>query len=81
MTPDRKEFTLTKAQMDELLDASKPTPVMYLPGGQPMFQPPQENANEAWARLGKVVGFKPMTVQPVAGKKPNVFSAEPTDAQ
>ena len=49
----RKEFEMTQAELDEILDACKPTPVMYLSGGQSMFRSPQENANGAWRKLGK----------------------------
>jgi len=48
-----KNFEMTQKQLDELLNACKPTPVMYLSGGEPMFKTPQENANYAWKKLGK----------------------------
>jgi len=74
----KKDFEITQEQLDQLLDACKPTPVMYLSGGTPMFDSPQENANRAWAKLGKELGFKPMTVTP-NGKGDRFFSAEATD--
>ena len=71
----RKEFTMTQEQLDELLNACKPTPVMYLSGGKPMFKSPQENANYAWEKLGKELGFKYMTVRP-NGSDNKCFTAE-----
>jgi hypothetical protein len=70
----RKDFEMTQAQLDELLNACKPTPVMYLSGGQPMFNSPQKNANYAWEKLGKELGFKHMTVKPNGGDR--FFTAE-----
>ncbi len=72
----RQDFEMTPEDLTSLLDASKPTPVMYSTGGQPMFNSPQENANLAWKRLGEKMGFKHMTVQPVSGKAETFFTAE-----
>ena len=72
----RKTFTMTQAQHAKLIDASKPTPAMYLSGGAPMFGTPQENANRAWAVFGTELGFKHMTVRP--GDDPLQFTAEVT---
>jgi len=49
---------------------------MYLSGGKPMFNSRQENANYAWEKLGKELGFKYMTVRP-NGKGDRFFTAEP----
>lgn len=76
MPTNRKEFELTDAQHDELMAACKPTPVMFLPGGRPMFPSPQENANRAWKALGSELGFHAMTVRPVAGKSSKFFTAD-----
>lgn len=70
----RKEFEMTEAQLNDLLDAGKPTPVMYLSGGIPMGGTPQENANRAWENLGKELGFRHMTVQP-NGKGNRLFNS------
>ena len=70
----RKDFEMTQEQLDELLDACKPTPVMYLSGGKPMFNSPQENANHAWKLLGEKLGFDHMSVKPT-GKGDKFFSA------
>lgn len=73
-----KDFEMTEEQLREIMDACKPTPVMYLPGGKPMFQSPQENANYAWEKLGKELGFDYMTVKP-SEKGDRFFSAEPKE--
>lgn len=74
----RTEFEMSKQQLKDLLEACRDTPVMYLPGGAPMFSSPQENANRAWASLGASMGFDSTTVQPVTGKGDRFFTAEPT---
>ena len=71
-----KDFEMTQEQFDELKNACKPTPVMYFSGGQPMFTTPEENANYAWEKLGKELGFQPITVR-ANGKGVRFFSAEP----
>lgn len=63
----RETFTMTEEQREKLLDASKPTLVMYLSGGVPMGSSPQENANRAWKALGDEMGFEYMSVQPYEG--------------
>jgi len=72
----RQDFEMTEDDLAELLRASRPVPAMFLSGGRPMFGTPQENANAAWERLGKKMGFKPMTVKPIPGKGHRYFSAE-----
>lgn len=72
---ERKEYELTDAQLAKLLDACKPTPAMWGSGGMPMFNTPQENANDAWRALGKEMGFKWDTCQPVPGKSQRFFTA------
>ena len=70
----RKEFTMSKLQLDTLLDACKPVPYMVVGGVMP--RSPQENANAAWARLGSEMGFDAMSVRPVPGKGMESFTAE-----
>lgn len=70
-----KDFEMTQAQLDKLLDACKPVLMIALQCGTPPS--PQENANAAWASLGEVMGFDAMTVKP-NGKGDRFFSAEPT---
>ena len=70
----KKVFEMTDLELKEIMDASKPTPVMYLSGGQPMFNSRQANANHAWRLLGEKYGFDHMTVRPT-GKGVKFFSA------
>lgn len=70
-----KRFTLTDEQYAKIIEASKPTPVMYLSGGESMFRSPQENANAAWQSLGNELGFIWDSVRPVHGE-PKQFDAE-----
>ena len=64
---ERIIYELTDEELEELLNASKPVPYMIVGGVSP--RSPQENANDAWARLGKKRGFDPMTVRPLLTKK------------
>jgi UDP-N-acetylglucosamine enolpyruvyl transferase len=77
----RTNYEMTQAQLDAILDACKPTPVMFLSGGTPMGGSPQENANAAWERLGKEMGFDHMTVQPIAGQGNRFFTAVPSETE
>ena len=77
----RLEFELTDEQLNKLLDASKPTPVMAIGdpyGGPPipMFGTPQENANRAWRNIAEEMGFVWDSVQPISGKDEHFFTAE-----
>ena len=69
-----REFEMSQEQLDKLLDACKPVPMIALQCGTP--RSPQANANDAWAALGKELGFDAMTVRPT-GKGDRFFSAEP----
>lgn len=73
----RKEFEMSEDQQNDLLEACKPTPVMFLSGGEPMHNSPQENANRAWQKLGEELGFIWDTASPVPNKNSRFFSAEP----
>lgn len=70
-------FEMTEEDLKALLAACKPTPVMFLSGGVPMSDSPQENANRAWAALGRRLGFEPMSVEPASGKGQRFFYASP----
>ena len=72
---ERKEYEMTQADLDKILDACKPVPYMVF-GGRPP-RSPQENANDAWAELGRRMGFNHMTVRGVDGKGNRFFSAVP----
>ena len=75
---ERVEFEMTPEDLDELLDACKPTMVIKI--GDYINPGPQENANRAWAELGRKMGFHHMTVQPVREKGNRFFTAVPTTA-
>jgi hypothetical protein len=71
----RTNFEMTTEDLQTLLDAMKPVPMIALQCGTPHSV--QENANAAWARLGERMGFDPMTVAP-NGKGDRFFSAMAT---
>lgn len=73
----RREFVMTPAQLDKLLDACKATPYLLGSGGVRLTSSPQENANRAWEALGREMGFASATVMPVAGKGEAWFTAVP----
>lgn len=70
-----KLFEMTDKQYAKIIEASKPTPVMYLSGGIPMGGSPQENANNAWKNLAEELGFKWDSVRP-CNKGNRFFYAE-----
>ena len=69
----RKEYEMTQEQLDTLLEACKPVPMIMLQCGEPPSA--QENANAAWDLLGKKMGFDGSTVQP-SGNGDRFFTAE-----
>lgn len=71
----RKDFEMSQHDLDVLLAAMKPVAMIGLQCGTPRSL--QENANEAWRRLGEKLGFDYMTVRP-NGKGDRFFSAEAT---
>ena len=76
-----REFEMSEDDLKTILAACKPTPVMFLSGGKPMFDSPQENANRAWKALGEKMGFDHMTVRAVAGKGDRFFTATETEKE
>lgn len=70
-----KEYEVTEAQLEKILDACKPVPLIALHLGMPPSQ--QSMANVAWQALGEEMGFDYLTVKP-CGKGNRVFLAEPT---
>lgn len=70
-----REYTLTDEQLETLLEACEPVPYIVVGGIEPRSQ--QENANEAWRKLGDEMGFKWETVVPAHGKGVHKFLAEP----
>ena len=71
----RKTYEMSDDDLQALLASCKPTPVMFLSGGMPMGPSQQENANNAWAALGKKMGFNATTVRPIDGKGMRFFTA------
>lgn len=72
----RREYEMTQEQEAALLDSMRPTPAIALQCG--MSPGVQLSANEAWCRLGKIMGFDGMTVEPARFKSQRFFTAEPT---
>lgn len=64
---------MTQGQLDILIEAMQPVPMIMLQCGEP--RSPQQNANDAWERLGKEMGFEHMTVSPT-GQGDRFFRAE-----
>jgi hypothetical protein len=77
MNMPETNYEMTQADLDAILDACKPVPAMMIGGTLPRSQ--QENANDAWAALGRKMGFDHMTVRPIAGKGDRFFSAVPSE--
>ncbi len=75
----RKEYKLNEKQLKDLLEAGKPALMIALNAGMPPS--PQENANRAWEKLGKEMGFDSMTAQPIPGKGQEYFTAEIIEAK
>lgn len=70
-----KKYEMTEDDLNTILEACKPVPYLVANGSAP--RSPQENANAAWADLGRKMGFDPMTVRPT-GQGNRFFYAEPT---
>lgn len=73
----RTNYEMTEADEKALLEACRPVPYIVVGGHEPRSQ--QENANAAWAELGKRMGFDHMSVQPIHGKGTRFFSAVPNE--
>ena len=70
----RREFEMTEAQLQKILDACRPVPYIVA-GGMPP-QSPQARANAAWDALGEEMGFVGASVLPVHGKGERFFTAD-----
>lgn len=75
----RTNYEMTEQDLAEILESCKPVPMIMLQCGSPPS--PQENANRAWAVLGKKMGFDGDTVQPIPGKGNRFFSAIPSETE
>jgi len=72
----RTNYEMTQEDLEAILDACKPVPMIMLQCGG--SRSPQERANAAWEALGKKMGFDHMTVQPT-GRGDRFFSAVPCE--
>ena len=70
----RKEYEMSKDQLEKIMEACEPVPYIIIGNVQPSS--PQENANRAWERLGIEMGFDYMSVEPT-NKGDRFFTAEP----
>lgn len=77
----RYQYEMSEQELADILEACKPVPAIFLSGGRPMFGTTQENANRAWAALGKKMGFDAMSVRPVYADNPRVFTAIATNRE
>ena len=68
-----KEYEMTQEDLEKILDASKPVPLIMIHLGMPAT--PQERTNDAWRELGGRMGFDYMTVLPT-GKGDKFFTAD-----
>lgn len=73
----RTNYEMTQEDLKDLLEACKPTRVMMI--GSYCGESPQENANHAWSKLGKKMGFDSSTVEPCEGMGMRHFTAVPTE--
>lgn len=68
-------YEMTEAQLAKIMEACRPVVAIMLQCGP--LRSPQENANAAWAALGKEMGFDHMTVRPT-GQGDRFFTATQT---
>ncbi len=71
----KQRFEMSSEQEATILEACRPVSLIALQCGTPSS--PQENANRAWQKLGKEMGFVWDTVEPIPGEPNRVFNAEP----
>ncbi len=77
----RIEYKMSEKDLKIILDACKPTPVMFVSGGTSIGGSQQENSNRAWETLGDKMGFDSMTVQLIPGKGNEFFTAVPSETK
>lgn len=75
----RTNYEMTEADLETILNACKPVPVIMIGSYAPST--PQENANRAWAALSAKMGFDYETVQPREGMGMRHFSAVPSESE
>jgi hypothetical protein len=74
----RVNYEMTESDLSKIKKACKPVACMVIGGSVGSSQ--QENANNAWASLGKKMGFDSMTVKPSDGGM-RFFTAVPSETE
>ena len=74
----RTNYEMTPADLEKILDACEPVPMIMLQCGGTRSR--QERANDAWAELGSRMGFDHMTVQPTENGD-RFFTAVPSETE
>jgi hypothetical protein len=74
----RTNYEMTLEDLEKILDACKPVPMIMLQCGPGRNQ--QDRANDAWSQLGQRMGFDYMTVQPT-DKGDRFFTAVPSETE
>lgn len=72
----RIKYEMTKSDLEKILEACKPVPMIMLQCGVGKSQ--QERINDAWADLGRRMGFDYTTVLPAEGGE-RFFTAVPSE--
>ena len=75
----RVEYEMSEEDLQDILRACKPVPVMKV--GSYVPPSPQDNANMAWRKLGEKMGFDYTTVRPIDRKGQRFFSAVPSETE
>lgn len=71
----RREYEMTQADFDRIIEACRAVPAIALQCGAPRSQ--QENANAAWRELGERMGFDYLSVRPDSQGRNLFFTSEP----
>ena len=71
----KKTFTIPEKELQELISASRPMPLMTF-GGLDSWEVQALQKRDIWERLSKKLGFKHGTEHPVEGGAYNEFTAE-----
>lgn len=74
MRMQRREYQMTEEDLAAFRAACTPTPNTVISA---VPKNPAEASKEFWQLLGKRMGFKWWTAQPVRGKSPHYFTAIP----
>lgn len=70
---------MSEEDLATIIEACKLVPYMIVGGMEPST--PQENANRAWATLGKKMGFDSTTVEPIERCSMHFFTAIPNETE